>query len=299
MQADLTTLTSPAVPPVRPAGRFAWSWNWSWGLVPASAVLAVCFLLPLLYLAMRSLHVSTGPGQEAAKYTISNYADVVGDIFYWQLLLSTSVLGLLVSGIALLLAFPMSYFLARSKSPLREALFFVVIAPLLISVVIRNLGWIPVLGDNGMVNWLLLHAGLVESPIHLVNNRFGVVVALVHALLPFLIMTLTTVIQRVDPALEEASISLGAGQFETFVRVLLPLTRPGLTAGLLVIFTLAISAYTTPALMGGGRVLVIATYIQQEFSTLLDYAKGAAVAVILIAWALSLSIVAIRLGRTE
>jgi putative spermidine/putrescine transport system permease protein len=289
-----------AQPVDRSSGRsFLQTSRWSWGLLPAGIVLLVAFLLPLANLALRSLHLSAGPGEEAPGLTLANYQDFVSDPFYWQLLLWTSALGALVVGVSLILAVPTAYFLARSHSRARHLLFFAVVAPLLISVVIRNLGWIPVLGENGLVNWLLMRCGLIASPLHLVNNLFGVTVGLVHALVPFLIMTLTTVIQRIGPELEEASLSLGAGPVRTFLRVLFPLMRPGLIGGSLVIFTLAISAYTTPALMGGGRVLVLATYIQQEIATLLDYAKGAAVAIILMAWSFALSVGAMKLGRME
>jgi putative spermidine/putrescine transport system permease protein len=273
--------------------------RWSWGLLPAAIVLLSAFLLPLANLALRSFHSSAGPAQELPDITLNNYFDFVSDPFYWQLLLRTSALGVLVVSISLVLAIPTAYFLARSQARIKHLLFLAVVVPLLISVVIRNLGWIPVLSENGLINWLLLKSGLIASPLHLVNNLFGVTVGLVHALLPFLIMILTTVIQRIGPELEEASLSLGAGPTRTFLQVLLPLMRPGLVGGSLVIFTLTISAYTTPALMGGGRVIVVATYIQQEIATLLDYGKGAAVAIILMAWSFALSVGAMKLGRME
>jgi putative spermidine/putrescine transport system permease protein len=273
--------------------------GWSWGLLPAGIVLLVSFGLPIANLAVHSLHETIGPAQEAPGLTFRNYIDFFGDPFYWTLLFWTSILGALVSIVSALLAFPVAYYLARSRGPLKEMIFFAVVAPLLISVVIRNLGWIPVLGENGLVNWLLQRLGLITTPLHLINNLFGVTVGLVHGLLPFFIITLTTVIQRVGPELEEASLSLGAGPARTFFQVLLPLSAPGLLAGGLIVFTLTISAYTTPALMGGGRIIVIATYIQQEIATLLDYAKGATVAVVLMVWCFVLSLLAARLGQKE
>jgi putative spermidine/putrescine transport system permease protein len=127
------------------------------------------------------------------------------------------------------------------------------------------------------------------------------VIGLVHALLPFMILTLTTVIQRIEPELEEAAASLGAGPLQKFLQVLLPLSLPGIVGGSLLVFTMAIAAYTTPVIMGGNRILVMATFIGQQFRTVLDYPLGATSAAVLLLLAGLLSILALRLGasRTE
>jgi len=127
------------------------------------------------------------------------------------------------------------------------------------------------------------------------------VIGLVHALLPFMILTLTTVIQRIEPELEEASASLGAGPVRTFFEVMLPLSLPGMIGGSLLVFTMAIAAYTTPVIMGGNRVLVMATFIGQQFRTVLDYALGATAAAVLMLLAGLLTLLAVRLGvqRTD
>ncbi len=272
---------------------------WGFLLLPALAVLAAAFLMPLANLGMKSLHLFAGPGREQPGLTLENYIAFLEDPFNWGLLGWTSLLGLLVVGISLVLGLPVAYFLARTKTRWRPVLFLLVIAPMLVSVVIRNLGWIPILSESGVVNSLLIALGLVSQPLKLFNNLAGVVIGLVHAFLPFLILTLATVIQRIDPQIEEASINLGAGPFETFCRVVLPLTRPGLIAGSLIVFTLAVSAYTTPAVMGGGRVLVMSTYVQQQIGTLLDYATGATVAIVLLVWGAFLSILALRFSKAE
>jgi putative spermidine/putrescine transport system permease protein len=272
--------------------------RWGWLLVPALLMLVLVFLLPTIMLAARSLHASMGPGQESAQLQLTNYTAFLSDPFYWHLLGNTSLLGALVSGVSLALALPLSYFLARTRSRWRSPLLLIVIAPMLVSVVIRNLGWLTILGNQGLINWLLIHSGATQAPVPLINNLTGVVIGLVHALLPFMILTLTTVLQRIDPALEEASISLGVPPLMTFWRVVVPLALPGIVAGCLLVFGLTISAYTTPALMGGGRIVVMATYIQQQISTLLDYARGATASVILVVWVCALSIISMRLGKT-
>lgn len=273
--------------------------GWLYLLLPGLAVLCLAFLLPIANLGLKSLHLFAGPGREQPGLTLENYATFLSDPFYWQLLGWTSVLGALVVTGALCLAVPMAYFLARTRSRWRGPLLLVVIAPMLISVVIRNLGWIPILGEGGAINSTLLGLGLITAPLKLSNGFTGVMIGLVHALLPFMILTLTTVFQRIDPALEEASINLGASPIATFWRIVLPIARPGIIAGSLVIFTLAISAYTTPAIMGGGGVIVMSTYVQQQIGTLVDYPTGATVSMILLLWGAALSVAALRLGKAE
>jgi putative spermidine/putrescine transport system permease protein len=159
-----------------------------------------------------------------------------------------------------------------------------VVAPLLVSAVVRNIGWFPILSDSGLVNWVLLQSGLVTTPLQLIGNLTGVVIGLVHALLPFMILTLTTTIQRIEPELEEAAANLGAGPLRTFAHVLLPLSLPGIVGGALLVFTMA-----------------MATFIGQQFRTVLDYALGATSAAVLMVVAGLLSLLALRLGasRTE
>ena len=273
--------------------------RWGWLALPALLMLLPAFLLPMILLATRSLHVSVGLGQESVQLTLHNYAAFLSDPFYWRLLGNTSMLGVLVSGVTLVLALPLSYFLARTSSQWRAVLMLFVVAPMLVSVVIRNLGWLTLIGNQGVINWILIHAGLISQPIPMMNNMTGVVIGLVHALLPFMILTMTTVLQRIDPALEEASISLGVPPLHTVWRVVVPLALPGMIAGCLLVFGLTISAYTTPALMGGGRIVVMATYIQQQVATLLDYARGATAAVVLVAWVSALSIISTWLGKAD
>jgi len=277
----------------RPGARPGW-----FGLaVPAVVTLLLVFVLPLAFLASNSLHPGGSMGRIGPAWTLDNYLRFLGDGFYLGILLDTLAIGLLVVAICAVIGYPVAYFLARTRSRWRGALTFAVLAPMLISVVVRNLGWLPVLGDSGLVNWLLLSLGLTDQPVKLVYNLTGVVIGLVHALSPFMIMSLITVIRRIEPALEEASINLGAGPFETFWRVVLPLSRPGLLAGSLLVFTLSIAAYITPAMMGGKRVLVMAVFIEQQVRSVLNYPFGATAAVVLLSVVTAATLLALRIGR--
>lgn len=273
--------------------------NWAPWLLPMLAILAAIFAIPIVSLISVSFHLMSGPAQVGNQYTLANYRAFLGDPFFLRIILNTSLLGAFVVMCCLLIAYPVSYFLARTRSKWRGMLLFLVISPLLISAVVRNIGWFPILGESGLINWILTSLGIINQPLALIGNYTGVAIGLIHALSPFMILTLMTVIQRVDPELEEAAANLGAGPFESFLRVLLPLTLPGLVAGSLIVFTMAISAYTTPVIMGGGKVLVMATYIAQQFLTVLDYGMGAAAAAVLMIAAAVLTVGALRLRTKE
>jgi putative spermidine/putrescine transport system permease protein len=271
---------------------------WLWVLLPTAFVLGLIFFAPIVDLILASLHEMAGPGQVSTSFTFANYRTFLTDPFYFGILLRTCWLGFLVVGCCLLVGYPVAYFLARTQSRWRGFWLFLVISPLLISAVVRNMGWFPLLDQSGLVSWLLRELGLISSPLRLINNFTGVVIGLVHALLPFMILTLTTVIQRIDVDLEEAAASLGAGPWRVFWRVLLPLSLPGVVSGSLLVFTMSISAYTTPAILGGNRVLVMATYIAQQFRTVLNYPAGGTAACILLVFAAMLTILALQI-RTE
>lgn len=269
--------------------------GWGGFILPALFVLVIVFVLPIGQLAMNSFHRNAGMGIVDPVWTLQNYVKFLSDPFYYGILVETFGLGIIVVSICMVIGYPTAYFLARTRSRWRGALIFLVVSPLLISVVIRNLGWLPVLGSSGLVNWALISTGVLASPVQLINNYTGVVIGLVHALSPFMILSLMTVIQRIEPEIEEASINLGASPFETFWRVVLPLSRPGLLAGYLLVFTVVLSAFTTPGMMGGNRVLVMSVYISQQIRTVLNYPFGAMAAVVLMMVTAALTIVALKL----
>jgi putative spermidine/putrescine transport system permease protein len=264
-------------------------------MLPALLILALVFIAPLANLIALSFHQSTGPADVSPDVSLANYTDFVTDPFFLQILARTIFLGLVVVLCCLAIGYPVAYFLARTDSRWRGIALFLVVAPLLVSAIVRNIGWFPLLGESGLVNWVLRGLGLIRAPLQLVNNFTGVVIGLTHALLPFMILTLTNVIQRVEPDLEEAAANLGAAPFAAFWRVLLPLSLPGIVSGSLLTFTMAISAYTTPAILGGGRLLVMATYIAQQFQTVLDYPAGGTAAALLLLIASALTLLALRL----
>jgi len=273
--------------------------GWSRLALPGLVLLALGFLAPMLLLAGYSVLRDGANGQLILAPTLSNYTRILGDSLYLRVLASTVLLGALVALICAALAYPLAYFLVRTRSRFRAALMFLMLTPLLVSSVIRNIGWIPILGDHGAVNFFLLALHLIDRPLTLMNNLTGVVIALVHALLPFMTLMLMTVIQRIDPHIEDAARSLGASPWRLFWRVVLPLSSRGLAAGAALVFAIAVSSYTTPTIMGGGKLLVMATFIVQQVQIVLRYAFGAALTIVLFAAALGLSSLGARWFERE
>ena len=267
---------------------------WPLAAVPAVALLLVVFALPFLLLAETSLHVDQGLAQVSADFTASNYLTFVTDPFYLQILSRTVAMGLIVGLGCAILAYPVAYFVARSDGALRACAIFFVLAPLLISLVIRNLGMFPILGESGLINTALKWLGLANEPLHLVNNLVGVEIGLIHALLPLMVLSLVVAIQSIDYEVELAAANLGAPPLRVFFRVVFPLSRPGLISGSVLVFTLATSAYTTPVMLGGNRVLVMSTFLAKEMLNALNYAFAATCAVMLVITSVLLGALVLR-----
>jgi putative spermidine/putrescine transport system permease protein len=179
--------------------------------------------------------------------------------------------------------------MARTRSRLGHALLLMaVIAPLLTGIVVRTFAWMTVLGDRGVINTTLQALGLIEKPLPLMYNEFGVIVGLVHIYVPFMVLTLVGVIGRIDRSLEEAARGLGASRTRTFLEVTLPLSLPGIVAGSLLVFALAISAYVTPVLLGGNSVLTVPMLIYHQVSASFNLGFAGALGAVLLAVALVL-----------
>ncbi len=253
-----------------------------WLLLPALLVLLAFFALPLGTIVVYSLGRSAPGSIYIPDVTLANYAALFETAVYVKVMLRTLRIGLVVTLLALVLGYPYAYLMARGRPWLRSALLLAVLLPLLVSVVVRTYGWMVVLGLDGPVNTLLLAAGLVQKPVKFLFNETGIVIGLLHVFFPFMVLPLSSVLQKVDPQLEDAARTLGAGAFTVFRRVTLPLSVPGIAAGSMLVFTLSVAAYVTPALMGGAGINVMATLVAQQILVLVNWPLGAAVAVMLV-----------------
>lgn len=273
--------------------------RWNRPALPGTLLLVAGFAVPLLLLAGYSVQHDGAYGRVKGPITLGNYITIVTDPLYLRVLGDTVLLGLVVTVICACLAYPLAYFLVHTPSRWRGILMFLMVTPLMVSSVIRNMGWIPILGDHGAVNFILLSCGLITHPLMLMNNFTGVIIALVHALLPFMTLMLITVIQSIRPEIEEAARMLGATRWRSFWEVVFPLSLRGLAAGCALVFSIAVSSYTTPTILGGGRVLVMATFIAQQIQSVLRYALGSALTIVLFMVALGLSTLASKWFQRE
>src|SRR5262249_46665682 len=175
--------------------------------------------------------------------------------------------------------YPVSLFLFRTESRWRGLLAIIAVGPLLVSSVVRVFGWIAVLGERGLVNGLLINLHLIDQPLRLIYNWTGVTIGLTESLLPSMVLALLAGFGRLDRNLEDAAMSLGARPWRTFMRITLPLSAPAIVLGWLICFILAMSAFVTPKLLGGGRVFVLATQVYEEAVETVNWPLAAALSV--------------------
>jgi putative spermidine/putrescine transport system permease protein len=235
-----------------------------WLGLPAVAVLIATYLLPMLGLARMSFNRTLPGGAMQDAWTLDTYHEMAADAFNLELTLNSVQLSVTATTAALLLAYPVSLFLFRTESRWRGLLAIIAVGPLLVSSVVRVFGWIAVLGERGLVNGLLLWLGVIPQPLRLIYNWTGVTIGLTESLLPYMVLALLAGFGRLDRNLEDAAMSLGARPWRTFWRITLPLSAPAIVLGWLICFILAMSAFVTPKLLGGGRVFVLATQVFEE-----------------------------------
>ncbi|ACD20844.1 ABC transporter permease [Paraburkholderia phytofirmans] len=250
--------------------------------IPALLLFVGLLLVPLILTLMLSFRVfSDTEGIEAA-YTLNNYLEVVTDPYYGAIFLRTAGLAFAVTAASILLGVPETIILARMRRPWQSLALLVVLGPLLISVVVRTLGWQILLGNNGVVNSILQALHITDRPVRLVFTMTGMVLALTHVLVPFMVMSVWTTMQRLDPQVEWAGRSLGGSPIKIFRRVIFPQILPGVLSGSIIVFALSASAFATPALIGGRRLKVVATAAYDEFLGTLNWPLGASIAVLLL-----------------
>jgi len=239
----------------------------AWAIAPAALLFVLFFILPFGVMMLLSFLSGNPVSNPNVSFTWRHYNRLVDSDLYFDALVATMRIGAITTLIALLIGYPLAHWMARMHSRVGHALLLMaVIAPLLTGIVVRTFAWMTVLGDRGVINITLQWLGLTAKPLPLMYNEFGVVIGLVHIYVPFMVLTLVGVIGRIDRTLEEAARGLGASRLMTFLEVTLPLSLPGILAGSLLVFALAISAYVTPVLLGGNNVLTLPMLIYQQVS---------------------------------
>jgi len=244
--------------------------------LPLAAFFMVFFLAPLLLLLFVSLHTDEG----MKTFGFTQYAKFLLDPFSLSVLGNTLWIGVEVTFLCLLLGLPLAWAYVRSPGWAQSILILIILLPLLTSVVVRTFSWIVILGRQGIVNSTLAALGVIDTPLKLLYTEGGMVVALAQVQMPLMVLPLITALARIDPNLLDASVALGAGQWRTFLKVILPLTLPGIIAGCLLTYAAAITAFITQTLVGGGQMLFMPMYIYQQSSTLNNWPFAAAISII-------------------
>jgi putative spermidine/putrescine transport system permease protein len=236
----------------------------------------------MLYILYLSFIDTEGLGGTNATYSISNYGRFFTDPYYLHSLWLTIKVSLYTVIVSLLLGYPVALTMAKCSPRVRGLLTLLVASPLLISIVVRNFGWYLLLLPNGTVNQLLIGLGITESPLKLLFSEAGVVIGLSNAYLPFMILSIATSLYNIDPSLEKAAAILGASPFRSFISITLPLSLPGIVSGMVLVFSMSMSAYVTPALMGGANVPVLPVVAYDQIINLLRWTYGSAVSYVLL-----------------
>lgn len=243
---------------------------------PATALVLAIAVLPSLLLLVQAFRTADG-----SAFTLQHLEGLWESRLAAQAFWRTIRVAIITTVLTIIGGYPLAMLIARSGSRASSLVLAVVVFPLMVSVVVRAFGWMVILGPSGVINQLLLGAGLVGEPVQLVHNEIGIIVGETQLLLPYMVLSLLAVLQKVDPHLEEAAKSLGANPLVTFFRVTLPVTVPGLLSGVLLVFSLAMTAFATPLILGGARSPLLTTLLYRFVFSTYDWAAAAAVATVL------------------
>ncbi|TWA99255.1 ABC transporter permease [Bradyrhizobium stylosanthis] len=252
-------------------------------ILPSALLFALFFFLPIGLMAVMSVLTGNPVVMPKVAFTTRHYVRMIGDPFYLEVIWTTVRIGLVTTLVALAIGYPLAHWMARIKSRTGHALLLMaVLAPMLTGIVVRTFAWMTLLSDKGVVNETLMSLGLISQPLKLMYTETGIVVGLVHIYVPFMVLTLTGVIGRIDERLEQAAENLGASPLRAFLEVTLPLSLPGILAGSLLVFALAISAYVTPILLGGFQIMTLPILIYQQISANFNVGFAAALGIVLL-----------------
>lgn len=252
-------------------------------MTPFVLWILLLILLPQLGIVFVSLREKVGPGEFT--FGFKNYADFLGEPIYWNTLLRTAWMSILVTALALLIGFPVAYYIAKiARRQSRAALFLLCLIPLWVSDLVRAFGWIVLLRETGLVSGALQWAGLISGPVEMLYNDVTVVIGLVYTVVLFMIVPLVSTLDGMDDALLEAGYNLGGSRFTVFRRIIVPYAMPGIVAGCIITFMLTAGSYLTPILLGGKNSSWFTEQIYNQFITRYNWEAGATFGVLLLAF---------------
>lgn len=243
-------------------------------VIPGLVILSVCLFFPLLKVLIPTLSIG--------EYPLQAYAEFFQDAYYLKIFLRTLKVAVLTTGICMIAGVPTAYFISRCQKKWRGILLSVSIFPMMTNSVIRSFAWINILGSSGIINRFLLTTGLAEKPVKLLYTDFAIVIGSVYLFLPLMIVTVAGVMENIGDDMMEAALSLGADRFRAFLKIIFPMSLPGIIVGGILVFTGTLTAYTTPQLLGGNKNMVLSTFIYQRAMTIGDWDGAAVISLIMI-----------------
>jgi putative spermidine/putrescine transport system permease protein len=241
---------------------------------PALAVVMALVVVPVGWLVTQSFYDQG--------FTFEHYRRILSEALYWRSFTLTFRISAEVTVLALLLGYPLAYAAAESRRPWNVLILTCVVLPFWTSVLVRAYAWLVLLQRTGVVNQVLEGLGVIDEPLALIHNELGTVVATVHILLPFMVLPLYATMQKIPRDLMQAGASLGGGPAYTFWRIYLPLSLPGVIAGLTLVFVLSLGFYITPELLGGGKVVMLSMVVSRNVELYDQWGAASAVAVVLL-----------------
>ena len=251
--------------------------------LPASMSLAVFVLIPVAWIVRVSFYQDIAGGHMEPAWTLENYERFLGSLWNLVNILWFSLkIAIATTAISIVLAYPLSVYVARSTGRWRQVLITLTLAPLLIGIVSLVYGWIVIFRGGGLLNAFALWVGLIDAPIQYMYNIRGVFILLVYIGIPFIVLTLLDSLERINPSLVEAGLNAGASQWQCFTRIVLPLTVPGLYAGALIVFALNFSAFAIPLMVGSTRTNMIGLVIYRQAMELSNMPYASAISVIMV-----------------
>jgi putative spermidine/putrescine transport system permease protein len=262
-------------------------------VLPLTAIFIACFVAPLVVLLLLSLHgdiAMTG-------WTLDNYAKFFTDSFNTSILIETLLLGVKATLVCLVFGFPIAWLCARVSPRWQRVLLFLVILPILTSVVVRTFSWIVILGRQGVLNQIVLGLHLSHEPLRLLYTEVGVIMVLAQVQMPLMVLPILTVLSKIDPNLADASRVLGAGEWRTLWKVTLPLAVPGIIAGCILTYSACITAFVTQSLIGGARLIYMPLHIYQQAVGANNWPFAAAISIIFMATVMIVVAVLSAIGR--
>jgi putative spermidine/putrescine transport system permease protein len=263
------------------------------GLVgPATIYVALGLLLPLAILFRYSLNQFVPGKFMVDALTVENYVKFFTDLYYTAVLTRTIRIAFITTAICLLMGFPLAYVLARTRTRYKNILIMLVVLPLFVGNAVRAAGWMVAFGNKGVINASLMGTGMISTPLEIMFTETAVIIGITAVNLPFMVLTLQSVIEGIDRAVEEAAFNLGATPLQMARRVLFPLAMPGVLAGTILTFILAMNAYATPVLLGGPRFQMMGPLVYGQFVQQNNWPFGGAIAFILMTATLLLTLAA-------